>query len=99
MVLNQRREFHLSVECFKQVTNDRSSLHHYFVPQESRRTRTGDKRVKVPDIRSTTGRKSFSYRGPVHWNAVPEELKNCESVNAYKNSYLNRVLRDVNHPE
>ncbi len=55
--------------------------------------------VKVPDIRSATGRKSFSYRGPVYWNSVPEDLKNSETINSYKNSYLNKVLRDVNHPE
>ncbi len=97
LTLEQRRELHLSVECYKQVNNSNSSLHNYFVAQDTRRTRTGEKKVKVPNIRSEMGR-SFSYRGPVHWNAVPEDLKNSESTNVYKNSCLNRILHDVNHP-
>ena len=99
MTLNQRRDYHFSLECYKQVTNANSSLHHYFVPQISRRTRAGESKVMVPDIRSTTGRKCFSYKGPVHWNQMSEDLKNSESVNAYKSKYLKKVLRDVNHPE
>ena len=99
MTLARRREFHVSVECYKQVNNTQSSLHHYFQQQESSRTRTGDKKLKVPDLKTTTGRRSFSYRGPVHWNSMPEELKSCESVDAFKRTYLNRVLRDVYYPE
>ena len=71
----------------------------FFQKTDGRRTRTGDKKVKVPDIRSTTGRKGFSYRGQTFWNSVDEELKNSESVDAFKRTYLNRLLRDVNHPE
>ena len=82
MTLNQRRDLHLSVECYKQVTNDQSSLHHFFKARESRNTRTGANKYEVPDIRSTMGRNCFSYRGPVHWNSVTDELKNSVSVNA-----------------
>ena len=64
--------------------NSKSSLHSYFISQDTRWTRTGENRVKVPDIGSAIGRRSFSYRGPVYWNSVPEELKNSESVDAYK---------------
>ncbi len=96
---SQRRDLHLSVECYKQVNNTSSSLHHFFKPRKSRSTRTGEKKSKVPDIRSTMGRKCFSYRGPVHWNGVSDELKNSVSANAYKRAYSNKVLRDVNHPE
>ena len=98
LTLSQRRELHLSVECFKQVNNSQSSLNHYFVPAETRHTCTGGKKVKVPDIKSATGRKGFSYRGPVYWNKVSEDLKNCESINSFKVSCLDQILRDVNHP-
>ena len=97
--LNQRRELHLSVECFKQVSNNASSLNYYFKKRATRNTRTGDTKCEVPDIRSMIGRRCFSYRGPAHWNTISDELKNSESINAFKHSYLNKLLRDVNHPE
>ena len=97
--LKQRRELHLSVECYKQVSNSASSLHHFFKKRTGRNTRTGDTKYEVPNIKSAMGRRCFSYRGPVHWNDVAENLKNSESVNAYKTSYLNKLMRDVNHPE
>ena len=98
LTLSQRRKLHLSVECYKQVNNNDSSLNHYFVPNVTRHTRTGGDKVKVPDIRLATGRKSFSYRGPVHWNSILDDLKNSESVDSFKNSCLNKILHDVNHP-
>ena len=89
----------MATECYKHVTNKESSLNSFFQCTGGRRTRTGDKKVKVPDIRSATGRKGFSYRGPTFWNAVDEELKNCENVDAFKRTYLDKLLREVNHPE
>ena len=99
ITLNKRRELHLSVECFKQVTNSSSSLHHFFRTRAGRNTRTGEQKCEVPNIRSSMGRRCVSYRGPTHWNLVDAALKNSVSVNAYKNAYLNKLLRDVNHPE
>ena len=97
--LTQRRKLHLSVECYKQITNSSSSLHQFFKKRVSRNTRTGDSKCEVPNIRSMMGRRCFSYRGPVHWNEVPDDLKNSVSTNAYKKAYLNKLMRDVNHPE
>ena len=98
LTLDQRRTYRLGVECYKQVTNSESSLHKYFQPVESRRMRAGENKFKVQDIRSATGRKCFSFRGPMHWKSVEEELKNSENVNAFKKNYLDKTLRDVNHP-
>ena len=27
---------------------------------------------------------AFAYRGPVLWNALPENIKKCESLNGFK---------------
>ena len=27
---------------------------------------------------------SFAYRGPVFWNALPENIKKCETLNCFK---------------
>ncbi len=97
--LAKRREYHMATECYRQVTNPNSSLHNLFQINHGRRTRTGNKKVKVPDIRTATGRKSFSFRGPECWNGVDEDLKSSENLDAFKRAYLNKVLRDVNHPE
>ncbi len=97
LTLEKRRELHLATECYKHVKTSDSSWSHMFVPKVNRRTRTGDK-YKVSELRTTTGRKAFSYRGPDFWNQVPEELKNSQNPNAFKTDYLNNILWDVNHP-
>ncbi len=97
--LKQRRELHLSTECYKQVNNSSSSLHKFFKLKSTRSTRTGESKYEVPNLRTMMGRRCFSYRGPAHWNSVSEDLKNSESINAYKNTYLKKLMRDVNHPE
>ena len=59
----------------------------------------GENKCKVPDIRTHTGRKCFSYRAPVHWNNLGEDLKTSKNIDAFKKTYLDKVLREVNHPE
>ena len=97
--LSQRRELHMGAECYKHVNNENSSLHSLFQKTSSARTRTGDSKCKVPDIRSHTGRKCFSYRGPVHWNSLSEDLKSSENIDAFKKANLDKVMRGVDHPE
>ena len=55
--------------------------------------------MKVPTIATTVGRKAFSYRGPVHWNSLPVELKDNENKNSFKSGASKLFARDVNHPD
>ena len=100
LTLSQCRDLNLAVECFKQATIVESSLNNMFVPQvRARATRRGDKlKVEVPRVFSEVGRRAFSYRGPVFWNDISDELKQKDNKNTFKSAYLKAILRDVNHP-
>ena len=100
LTLAQRRELNMAVECYKQATIDDSSLHHMF--QKATRTRVtrhgNSNMMDIPRIASDLGRKAFSYRGPVFWNGMGNDLKSQSNKNTFKNAYLKKLLRDVNHP-
>ncbi len=98
LTLEQRRTLHLGTECFKHIHNEASSLHSLFEPNVGRPTRSSGSTYKIPNLKTDTGRRAFSYRGPHHWNGLPNEAKNSENLNAFKTNYLNLILRDVNHP-
>ena len=96
--LSQRRELHLSVDCYKHVNNDESSLHQLFKAKATRHTRAGEQ-MEIPNLRTNFGRNAYSYKGPKHWNRIPPHIKSSKSVNVFKSEYLKLLLRDVNHPE
>ncbi len=82
------------------MTIEDSLLHYMFTPQaRARVTRRGEKqKVNVPDVKSELGRKAFSYRGPVFWNDISDDMKQKENRNIFKSAYLKYILRDVSHP-
>ena len=43
-----------------------------------------DNNVHVPHITLECCKNAFAYRGPVLWNALPENIKKCESLNGFK---------------
>ena len=40
--------------------------------------------VYVPHITLECCNNAFAYRAPVLWNALPENIKTCESLNGFK---------------
>ena len=48
---------------------------------------TIDNNVHVPHITLECCKNAFAYRGPVLWNALPENIKKCESLNGLKKMY------------
>ena len=40
--------------------------------------------VHVPHITLECCTNAFAYRGPVLWNALPENIKKCESLNSFR---------------
>ena len=45
---------------------------------------TIDNNVHVPHITLECCKNAFAYRSPVLWNALPENIKKCESLNGFK---------------
>ena len=101
LTLSQRRDLNRAIDCYKHVTNQKSSLSFMFERSEHARQtrRSNELNVKVPNIRSEVGQKAYSYRGPVCWNAVNSDIKQAESKDAFKSAYTLYLLRGVNHPE
>ena len=100
MTLKERRDYHLSVECHKNVNNEFAALHSFFVPQSTiavRSTRgTEANQMSIPKLVTQTGRKAFSFRGPDHWNRLNASLRKIDKLNPFKNELLKEFMRDVN---
>ncbi len=86
--LKDRCNYHLSVECHKNIYNSTSGLHHFFIKCGERAVRTtrgtASELMVVPDIRSELGRRAFSYRGPNHWNKISAETRKINSLPSFK---------------
>ena len=45
------------------------------------------KNLLIPCSNTEMGKKTFTYRGSLLWNDLPESLKNCDSLNSFKRLY------------
>ena len=54
--------------------------------------------MNVDNVRTLTGRKAYSYRGPSFWNTLDENAKQIENKNTFKKHIIEIICRDVNHP-
>ena len=98
LTIKERQSLHMSMECFRQV-NTQSSLNHMFTRVNSRVTRgSTNVNMTVPNLMTNSGRKSFSFRGPNHWNSLPNEVKAINTKQTFKSSVSKLFSRDVNHP-
>ena len=96
--LQDRRDLHTSMECCKSVNDNNYSLASYFKPIATRTTRAGETRMALPSLKTSIGKKAFSYRGPDHWDKLPAIVKSAQSVNTFKSSYLKNLFHNENHP-
>lgn len=52
--------------------------------QPSRKLRSSDANLlAVPDIRTSLGRRSFSFAAPSIWNSLPPDLRSCTSISTF----------------
>ena len=45
---------------------------------------SGTNLLSIPDIRSSMGRRSFSYSAPTLWNSLPPDLRSCTSITTFQ---------------
>ena len=89
MNVTQRRDYFMIIMMFKSI--------HGLVPdyicdeitmQRDITVRTTwstvNNNVHVPHIILECCKNAFAYRGPVLWNALPENIKKCETLNCFK---------------
>lgn len=100
--LHQRRQIHTAMDCFNNIKNDEAGLHSMFIPIDEDRVRStrseNRNMMRVPDVRSVTGRKAYSYRGPSFWNTLENESRTITTKTTFKTHITKLFCRDVNHP-
>ena len=83
----QRITFKIALLTFKALScHQPSYLCELIVPyQPTRHLRSADQRLlTVPDIKSSLGRRSFSFSAPSIWNSLPLSLRSCDSVSSFR---------------
>ena len=97
--LKERQYLHLSMECYRQV-NTNSGLNAMFNQLDTGRTTRGTstRNMSVPVLMTSNGRKAFSFRGPLHWNSLPNDIKVIENKISFKTGVSKLLAKDVNHP-
>ena len=93
----------MSCLCHKNIYKDsQTGLDIFFerVDHGNRVTRhANDMNMKVRNLRTVKGRHAFCYRGPVSWNSLCNELKNCNNFNSFKKQLIARYTGEWdNHP-
>ena len=98
--IRDRLEFQLSFEGFKQINIPDSSLANMFKPKEAGRiTRSSNtKTMDVPNVRTNIGRRAFSYKGPNHWNSLPNDTRSIVDKNEFRRTISKLNNHDVDHP-
>ena len=54
--------------------------------------------MNIPDLRTASGCKAFSFKGPVYWNSLPEDARIIENKNEFKTKLNKLLMLDENHP-
>ncbi len=101
--LEDRRELHMHCLCHKNIYCDsKTGLDSFFVKVEERArvTRSANNmNMMVKGFKTEKGRQAFAYRGPICWNKLSNELKNCHNFNSFKRQLMARYTSVWdNHP-
>ena len=88
MNVSQRRDYFMIMLMFKSIHGlvpnylcDEITMQRDIAERTTRSTI--DNNVHVPHITLECCKNAFAYRGPVSWNALPQNIKKCESLNGF----------------
>ena len=88
MNVSQRRDYFMIIMMFKSIHGlvpdyicDEITMQRDITVRTSRSTVNNN--VHVPHIILECCKNAFAYRGPVLWNALPENIKKCETLNCF----------------
>ena len=70
-----------------------SLLHQYVPPRPLRSAGRGLLRRKMPNL-NTVGARAFEVYAPSVWNLLPEGLRCCEGLNAFKTNLKTHLFRE-----
>jgi len=76
--------FKIALLTFKTLLNQQpvylSEILKPYTPPRYLRSSDDKHLLRVPDIRSATGRRSFAFAAPTIWNSLPISLRSCSSL-------------------
>ena len=98
--LNVNDRFHqsLAVSTFKFFNNKSPSyMSDIFVPSDNGRasTRNSFQKLSQPFRKTTQGQNAISYIGPSAWNKLPEQAKQCKTINSFKHAVKKQYFIDL----
>ena len=85
--LSTRRSKLLAVEMFKVYNNlaPPCLLEKFTKLQNAYNLRGSSTKLSLPLPKTNYGKRRFSYKGAYLWNRLPEDMRNSESINIFKN--------------
>ena len=89
MNVRQRRDYFMSLLVFKCIHGlapdylSNEILMSFDVSNRSTRS-TDVNNVYVPNVHLSITKKSFCYQGPTVWNALPADIKQCNTIETFK---------------
>ena len=98
--LNVNDRFHqsLAVSTFKFFNNKSPSyMSDIFIPSDNGRasTRNSFQKLSQPFRKTTQGQNAISYIGPSVWNKLPEQAKQCKTINSFKLAVKKQYFIDL----
>ena len=51
--------------------------------------------LKRPPYKTSSGRKAFSYQGPILWKGIPYHLKLKENISSFKHDFKKHYLEKM----
>ena len=81
------RKIRCAVDVFRCLNNTSpGNFENYFTRlNHSLHTRGNKSSIKLPKVRTESGRKSFSFQGGLVFNELPREIRNETSIVRFKN--------------
>ena len=100
MNVKQRRDYFMSLLMFKSIhglaptyMNNEIIMSIEVMQRQTRNVNVND--IFVPDVIRNCTKSSFSYCGPVIWNSLPDDIKECASLISFKSKvklyFMNKV--------
>ena len=94
MSFQERSTFHKCMQmykCLHKMTPEYLGLRFKKI-DHGYNTRQSNLNLKVIKCGTSMGQRAFTYDGAVLWNSLPAEMKDCSSLNIFKNKLLIHIL-------
>ena len=94
----KRINYKIAYLTFKtQLTGKPSYLFELLTPnQKTRSLRSSDKNLlKIPDIRSEIGRRSFSFAAPTIWKSLPEDMLKISTISLFRRELRTHLFKTI----